>query len=255
MIYHTGVYCILNLVNGKRYVGSSSVMGLEKRTAAHLYYLRLDKHPNNHLQRSWNKHGEEQFVVLYLERCAPDDCLRCEQYWMGHYRSANPKVGYNQSPTAGSNLGMKFGPLSEERRQQISQQITGIKRSPETCKKIGDAHRGTKTSRIARRKQSLAKRGKTHEEIYGVVGAALRRLHMGSVMRGRSTNRKGKTYEEIYGPEKAAELREIRRLASTGRVVSEESRRKSSESQKGRVITPEHRRKISQTLLSRGGAK
>jgi len=57
-----------------------------------------------------------------------------------------------------------------------------------------------------------------------------------SIPSGRA-NTKGKTYEEIYGPEKAAILRELRRItfgkSSTGRKHSEETKAKMSKSRTG----------------------
>ena len=46
--------------------------------------------------------------------------------------------------------------------------------------------------------------------------------------------RKGKTYEELYGPEKAAILRERRRQARLGQVMSNEQKNKISNTKKGR---------------------
>ena len=54
---------------------------------------------------------------------------------------------------------------------------------------------------------------------------------------------KGKTYEEIYGEEKAKELKELRRIGSTDKLLSAETKQKISEAAKNR--TPEHREKLS----------
>ena len=102
---NSGVYCILNLVNRKRYVGSAKTMRL--RVGGHRRLLRINKHANVHLQRAWNKYGEENFAIFCLERCPPEDCVGREQHFIDLYKSANRVYGYNISPTAGSALGVK----------------------------------------------------------------------------------------------------------------------------------------------------
>jgi group I intron endonuclease len=48
-----GVYWILNLVNGKVYIGSS--VDVENRLQNHKKDLIAGKHRNPYLQRAWNK--------------------------------------------------------------------------------------------------------------------------------------------------------------------------------------------------------
>lgn len=46
----SGVYCIINLIDGKRYVGSA--IDLKERLNQHYRELSTHKHFNDHLQRS-----------------------------------------------------------------------------------------------------------------------------------------------------------------------------------------------------------
>jgi group I intron endonuclease len=62
----TGVYRIINEVNDKVYYGST-INSFGKRYYHHLSQLRLGKHKNKHLQRSWDKHGEDAFSFEVLE--------------------------------------------------------------------------------------------------------------------------------------------------------------------------------------------
>jgi len=55
----SGVYQIVNLVNGHRYVGRSK--NIEHRFYSHRFYLRHNKHHCIYLQRAWNKYGELSF--------------------------------------------------------------------------------------------------------------------------------------------------------------------------------------------------
>lgn len=80
-----GVYCILNKVNGKRYVGSTSV-SFKDRLNHHRNRLRANGHKNAHIQRSWNKYGEDSFDFIILEVVDDFDLiLDREQFWINSF--------------------------------------------------------------------------------------------------------------------------------------------------------------------------
>lgn len=92
-----GVYLILNIVNGKIYIGSSN--DIEGRKYDHFRALRLNKHTNQYLQNSYNKHGEAKFTFEVIEVVDNIEDLRDrEQYWLDYYKSY--EVGYNISAIA-----------------------------------------------------------------------------------------------------------------------------------------------------------
>jgi MoxR-like ATPase len=99
--------------------------------------------------------------------------------------------------------------VSEESRRKISAALKGHPVSEETIEKIRKTQQARKEAGYVRKKRKPAT-AETRAKI--------------------SAQRKGKTYEEIYGPEKARE----KRLAITKKMI-------------GRVITEEHRRRISET--------
>ena len=109
----TGVYIIRNSVNGKLYVGSAAKC-FRTRWNLHLWQLRLGKHHSTRLQRSWDKHGEAVFEFRVCEVTSPEHAVAVEQVMIDYYKSANPQFGYNVSPTAGSQLGVKRTPLAIE---------------------------------------------------------------------------------------------------------------------------------------------
>lgn len=57
--HQCGVYLIFNLINGKRYVGSSK--DIYNRFYEHIHNLNHQKGHNAHLQNAWNKYGEDNF--------------------------------------------------------------------------------------------------------------------------------------------------------------------------------------------------
>lgn len=54
------IYKIENQINGKIYMGQT--VRFNKRKTSHLIELRKNQHKNPHLQNSFNKYGEENFV-------------------------------------------------------------------------------------------------------------------------------------------------------------------------------------------------
>lgn len=91
----SGVYCIENVVNGKKYIGSSK--DLNYRMANHRWDLNKGKHFNYHLQNSWNFYGCENFEFKIIETCAENQRLEREQHWINHYITYDYNNGYNKA--------------------------------------------------------------------------------------------------------------------------------------------------------------
>lgn len=171
----SGIYSIVNLVNGKIYVGSA--VNLNKRWKNHKVELRLDRHCNIYLQSAWNKYGEENFSFIVLEYCEREKLIEREQFWIDWNNCCDREVGYNLAPKAGSLLGFKptpetlaklsairkgkprseaakaaikagwekrkaAGPVSEETRAKMSKAQTGKKASEETKIKMSEQRKG-----------------------------------------------------------------------------------------------------------------
>ena len=113
----TGVYVIENLVNGKKYVGSAA-RSFRERWWRHLFDLRTNCHHSKHLQRAFNKHGEQSFNFNILGYYPPCFVLKAEQHFIDTI-----KPEYNICKTAGSRVGV---PNSQETREKVSQVLKNI---------------------------------------------------------------------------------------------------------------------------------
>ena len=97
----SGIYKIVNKVNGKYYVGSSRDV-LKCRFYEHKRLLTKNKHFNKHLQNSWNVYGESNFEFVLVESCNDDrfSLLKCEQKYLDIAKNYKTDC-YNMTFTAG----------------------------------------------------------------------------------------------------------------------------------------------------------
>ena len=90
-----GIYRIVNKANGKFYIGSSK--DLSERRGEHLRLLKLKKHPNDYLQKAFNKVEDKSvFEFQAFIFCKEEDLLSMEQSCMDIM-----KPEYNLSKIAG----------------------------------------------------------------------------------------------------------------------------------------------------------
>jgi len=119
----SGIYKITNLITNQFYIGSA--VCFRKRKVEHFSALKRNSHINKHLQNSFNKHGESNFIFEILEIVEDKTKLiEREQHYLDTL-----KPHYNICKTAGNTLGRevtwkiwnKGGNLSEKHKQNLSE--------------------------------------------------------------------------------------------------------------------------------------
>ena len=167
------IYKIRNVVNNKFYVGST--VDSRKRFWAHRKALRLGNHDCIHLQRAWDKYGEDCFKFEIIEQLnSKEELYPAEQKWLDEHfgkdycynvaahadspmRDASPEIRAKLSAKAKEwhehnahpRQGMTHTPESIELMVANNKAPKGENHyrygktvSEETRKKIGDTQRG-----------------------------------------------------------------------------------------------------------------
>lgn len=99
------IYAILNLVNGKIYIGKTK--SLYHRCYQYLYSIKHRKtdHVNSYLLNSFIKHGVEKFKMFAIETCCDEKVLaERELFWMDFYNSTDRNFGYNLRQDSSSGM-------------------------------------------------------------------------------------------------------------------------------------------------------
>lgn len=115
-----GVYQIRNIINEKRYIGSSR--WVENRWNNHRTMLSKGTHHKSkttgrvsHLQNAWNRYGEKSFVFEIIEECEIEQLNARETYW---FLQVPKEERYNGTDVGITTIGYKH---SEETKRILSE--------------------------------------------------------------------------------------------------------------------------------------
>lgn len=226
---NTGVYTITNLINGKMYVGSTTV-SFFKRKQKHWSQLNNNNKRNPHLQAAWNKHGKENFIFEILEETAIELAVYAEQYWINMLNTVDRKYGYNLVVPNGNSFSGKH---TEESKKKMSLVQKGKPKSQEHIEKIRTNKIGKTASGETKLKMSQARKGKP-------LSYKRTLEHQAKLIAANEGKHSRKhTLEEI----------EKIRIGNLGKKMSEESKKKMSASKKGK---PCHPNSLAALSLGRG---
>jgi group I intron endonuclease len=96
--------------------------------------LLAKHHQSRHLQRAWNKYGQEAFTVILLEKVGATKMLdEREQFWMDHFRAYTKN--FNSAPKAESTRDYKW---TESQKKKIRGYRRGVW-TPDSHKRVSEA--------------------------------------------------------------------------------------------------------------------
>lgn len=201
----SGIYMIRCTANGKIYIGSA--INLLRRWRCHKSNLRSNTHYNEHLQRAWNKYGEQAFTMTVLEKCNCHILRDREQFYLDAWQPFDEK-GFNiarqvDKPALGRPMlqatkeklsALKKGKVfTPEHRAKLRAAKIGHKRSSESVEKSAAAIRGRIVSPETRAKMSASIRASMTDEVREKIGATHRGKKASTETREKQSRvRKGK---------------------------------------------------------------
>lgn len=210
-----GIYALINIQNGKMYVGSAKCT--KDRTNRHLRWLKDGVHWNLHLQAAWNQ--GQRFRVKLLEECCEDVLIVREQFYMDLHKTLDKRFGYNLT-IAGRTI------PSEEGRKRIGD----VRRGKTLLEILGPERAKTRLEGL--RKQM----GGSGNPMYGMRGD-LHPFH-------------GKTTTELFGEDVAKKMALASSKAHKGKKLSKETKDKISAARSGVALSKEHKSAIAQGMAA-----
>jgi group I intron endonuclease len=138
-----GIYCIENLINGKKYVGKGE--NVEKRM----------KNPHKECIVIYNAlqyYGDDNFKRYIIEYCPSEELTEKECFYIKELDTKVPN-GYNATDGGEGMPGYRH---TDEAKAKISKASKEMVRSKEMYEKVGDALRGRKKSPEAVEKNRLS---------------------------------------------------------------------------------------------------
>lgn len=131
------IYKIVNTTNQHQYIGST--VNFDRRKKRHIRELNNKRHHSRHLQSAWDYYGSDKFEFHILEIVENlHELIDRENFYL---ESLNPV--YNTMREVKSHIGIK---RSDETRKKMSIAQTGKKHSDETKQKLKEINTGNKHS-------------------------------------------------------------------------------------------------------------
>jgi group I intron endonuclease len=116
----TGIYAILNMIDGKKYIGQAK--DIKERNGQELSSLKGAYFTNHHLQHAFNKYGEENFIFIFLEECSEEKLNERERYHITAAGYPDHNLCYNITRGGEGTTGWK---PTEETLKKMSEATSG----------------------------------------------------------------------------------------------------------------------------------
>lgn len=171
MTQGSGLYEIVNTIDGKRYYGSSIRIG--RRWSCHRTQLRRGVHGNPHLQAAWAKHGESAFAFRVLALLEPADLADAEARLLSGL--VGRKDCYNV--VVDSRAAMRGRSLSPAHKAALFAGMRAFERGSQWRQRLSDAQKAlvTPEERERRRTRMLGRKIGPQSAEHRAKGAASRR--------------------------------------------------------------------------------
>lgn len=137
-----GIYRITNKVNGNTYIGKTAT-SFGDRWECHRSQLRGGYHDNSHLQRAWNKYGENNFEFSIVEVVNDKSLLNdLEINYISVFRANNKSYNIHDGGDGGFLLGKHLSDLTKKKIGEKNRiNMLGRKTSEETKQKMSESQR------------------------------------------------------------------------------------------------------------------
>jgi len=146
-----GIYGIKNKVNGKIYIGQS--VQIRKRKTRHFYELRHGKHRNQHLQKSFDQYGENNFEFITLQLCKQEELNDLEQKFIDEYKKVTEI--YNLAEYVNDTKGYKNPFFGKKHKDSSKAEMSAWKKEHYVGE--NNPNYGKKNSPEVRKKMSLGR--------------------------------------------------------------------------------------------------
>jgi len=212
-----GIYKIVNTLNGKCYVGSTTV-AFKKRWSTHSKTLAEGRHHSWKLQQDYADYGNDAFVFLIIEVVQEESkLLTREQFWIDKLNCV--ESGYNVAPFAMSSLGVKWTPDSRQKMAAIRM-----------------------ANPISADQHALMAEGRRNSPVWR---AAMAKVHQGNIGRRQSAEAKAAIGEVSRNQWLDPKRKANHSAKMTGYKHTEEAREKISKGRTGMAFTEMHMHNLS----------
>jgi group I intron endonuclease len=220
------IYIIKNILKGKVYIGSTN--NFKQRIYRHLFELRRNKHHSIHLQRAWNKYGEENFTYFeLLTELTKEQAKEKEEFLINKYYD----VSYNVSKKSSGGDLISYHPNLDEIKEKH--------------REIGNNWWESKTEE--EKKEFANKFVGENNAMYGKTHTSEARKKISEVQKGRKMSDEQKTIVSNTQRKRYSNPEERKKVSQRNieRYKDPIQRVKTSEANKKRYSDPIEREKMS----------